>query len=177
MTIDLDALIGEYELALAHTDELTRGLDDEQLFWRPNESSSAIGWHLVHQPAVADFLLRNLTAAAPRLDPELELIADSATPEKARGHLPDRDHIHWFRREVAGRVRRGVQRISAGDVGAPNQLRIVATSLMIAVINHEYQHDVWIAEVRTDRFGLQSVDPPRSPALTTVDGYPVISTA
>jgi hypothetical protein len=174
-TGDLHALLDQYEIALGYTDALRADLTPEQLMWRPTENSSSIAWHLAHQPAVAYFMLRNLTAAAPRLDPELELVADSATPEVERGRLPSRDEIGAFRTEVADRVRGGIARIAGGDVPAPAQLTIVATTLMTSIINHEYQHDVWINEVRSTQLGLSAIGPPASPTLAVVDGYPVLT--
>ena len=75
-TPSLGELLAEYDRALAYTDELRADLTPEQIAWRPHEASSGIGWHLGHQPAVAHYLIRNLTAAEPRLDPELEALMD-----------------------------------------------------------------------------------------------------
>ena len=47
-------------------DDLWRDLTTEEVRWRPDETSSAIGWHLGHQAHVAHFMVRNLTAAFPR---------------------------------------------------------------------------------------------------------------
>ena len=95
---------------------------------------------------------------------------DSATPEPARGDLPALDAIIGYRNAIAASTHRVIGRIDAGDVGAPSQLRAVAEVLLRAVVNHEYQHDTWIAEVRA---GLTD-DPAPAPAsqqLIDVDGY------
>jgi hypothetical protein len=60
--------------------------------WPPKENSSAIGWHLGHQAHVAHFMIRNLTAAEPSPDPELDALMDSAQPERFRGALPTIEH-------------------------------------------------------------------------------------
>ncbi len=175
MMPSLTDLLAEYDRALANTDALTGDLTADEIAWRPNEHSSAIGWHLGHQPAVAHYMIRNLTAAEPRLDPELEALMDSATPETQRGDLPHLDRLQAFRTTVADRVRFRIRAIDGGDVGAPAQLRIIATTLLVAVINHEYQHSTWIAEVRSDDLGHALPPAPTSDLLTTVDGYPVIT--
>jgi len=43
--------------------------------------------------------------------------------------------------------------IASGNVTAPEQLTIVAAHLLTALINHEYQDDQWIGEVRADDLG------------------------
>ena len=173
----LTELLAEYDRALDHTRLLYAGLDDDQIRWRAGEQASGIGWHLGHQAAVAHFMLRNLTAAEPRIDPEFEALMDSATPEPGRGDLPTLDRIVEYRATVAERVHTTIGRIDEGRVGAPAQLRRVAATLMVAVINHEYQHDQWIGEVRAGVHGLELPARPRSPWLTTIDGYTVIDIA
>jgi len=148
--LTIDVLLAEYDRMLGYTDSLWLDLTPEQLHWRPHELSSAIGWHVGHEAAVAHFMVRNLTAAEARLDPELEAMMDSGTPEPERGELPDRDRLLAFRTRVADRVRFRMGDIAAGNVGAPDQLAQVAIGLLVAVINHEYQHDRWIGEVRAD---------------------------
>src|SRR4051812_39083879 len=73
-------LLAEYDRARAYTDELWRDLAPDEVRWRPDENSSAIGWHLGHQATVAHFMVRNLTAAEPSPDAALEPMMDSATP-------------------------------------------------------------------------------------------------
>ncbi|NQY57866.1 MAG: DinB family protein [Ilumatobacteraceae bacterium] len=171
----LSALLAEYERALRYTDELANDLEADEISWRPDEESSSIGWHLCHQPAVAHFMLRNLTAAEPRLDPALEALADSATPERDRGNVADIAFVRDFRRTVAAKVRTRIELIDAGDVGAPTQMRSIGSVLLTALINHEYQHDRWIGEVRHDALGHHLPELPSSPHLTNLDGYLVIT--
>lgn len=174
-TVTISELLGEYDRALAYTDDLWSDLAADEVAWRPDEESSAIGWHLGHQPAVAHFMVRNLTAAEPRLDPELEQLMDSATAESQRGELPTVERLAGFRSEVAERVRFRIGAIDEGRTGAPTQLRVIARTLMVAVINHEYQHDRWIGEVRTDRHGRDLPPTPTSDNLAVLDGYVVVN--
>ncbi len=62
---ELDGLLREYDRARAYTDQLWKDLTPDEVTWRPDENSSAIGWHLGHQAHVAHFMIRNLTAAEP----------------------------------------------------------------------------------------------------------------
>ena len=170
-------LLAEYDRALGYSADLHHGLNAEQISWRADENASGIGWHLGHQPAVAHFMVRNLTAAEPSPDAELDGLMDSATPESARGELPDPQRIFDYRDAVADRVRFRIGQIDEGRVGAPTQLRFIAQTLLVAVINHEYQHDKWIGEVRSEVHGLDLPPEPTSPWLTTLDGYTVIGAA
>lgn len=167
-------LLTEYDRALAYTDSLWLDLTDAEVRWRPHEESSAIGWHLGHQAAVAHFMIRNLTAAEPSPDPSLDALMDSATPERQRGDLPDLGRLRTYRDTVAERVRFRIGNIAAREVGAPEQLAVVARGLLTAVINHEYQHDQWVGEVRSRDLGKELPLRPSSPLLTTVDGYLVV---
>ena len=164
-------LLDEYSTALAYTHSLVVDMSDDEIHWRPVPKSSAIGWHLGHQAAVAHFMVRNLTAAEPSPDPSLDGVMDGATEETQRGDLPPVERIVSYRDAVAERVRFWVNRIDSGDVGAPEQLRRIAENMMIAIINHEYQHSQWIGEVRNDQFGYALPDRPTSDNLVTVDGY------
>jgi len=170
----LDIAVGELQRAWAHTDALWLDLDDDGLRWRPHAEASAIGWHLGHQAAVGHYMVRNLLAAEPSPDPGLDRLMDSVTPEPDRGDLPSRQRLADYRSAVAGRIMARVDDVRAGRVGAPGQLRMVATTLVTALVNHEYQHDQWIAEVRSQDLGKQLPAPPGSPWLTTVDGYVVL---
>ncbi len=172
---ELEALLREYDRARAYTDELWRDLTPDEVTWRPHEDSSAIGWHLGHQAHVAHFLIRNLTAAEPSPDPELDALMDSARPEKFRGALPTVRRLADFRAAVAERVHARIGDIAAGRVGAPSQLAIVATHLMAALVNHEYQHDQWISEVRAENLGHALPPDPESDMLYRVDGYLVLA--
>jgi len=174
VSLTISELLAEYERALDYTDELWTDLTIDELHWRPDRNASAIGWHLGHQPAVAHYLVRNLLAAEPGIDPELDALMDSATPEPERGSLPGPDRLADYRRAVAERVRFRIGNVDAGEVGAPAQLRVIARTVLVAIINHEYQHDRWIAEVRSDRHGRDLPPEPHSGNLTSIDGYLVI---
>lgn len=170
MPDDLRALLNDYEGALSYTDLLWRDLSNDHVTWRPHEHSSAIGWHLGHQAAVAHFMIRNLTAAEPSPDPGLEGLMDSATDEQDRGHLPDLERLTAYRSAVSERIRHRIADIERGNVGAPAHLQFIAINLLVALVNHEYQHDKWIGEVRT-HLGHALPPAPLSYRLTTTDGY------
>jgi hypothetical protein len=169
--VDIADLLVEYDRARAYTDTLWDDLTPEQVRWRESDEASAIGWHLGHQAAVAHFMVRNLTAAEPSPDPALDGLMDSATPERGRGELPDPARLRAYRTGVADRLHYRIGRIADGDVGAPAQLRVIARTLLVAVINHEYQHDRWVGEVRERQLGEALPPPPESGLLTEVDGY------
>ena len=170
----VDDLVGELRRAWAHTDALWLDLDPDEVAWRPHEQSSAIGWHLGHQAAVAHYMVRNLLAAEPSPDAELDSLMDSATPEASRGDLPGIDRLRRYRTAVADRVIARVDAVATGAVGAPDQLLVVAGGVVRALVNHEYQHDQWIGEVRSRDLGRARPDPPASPNLTVIDGYTVL---
>jgi hypothetical protein len=172
---DVTALLREYDRARAYTDQLWRDLTPDEITWRPHENSSAIGWHLGHQAHVAHFMIRNLTAAEPSPDPELDGLMDSANPEQFRGALPTVERLTLFRDTVAERVHARIGTIAAGNVGAPSQMGIVATHLLSALVNHEYQHDQWIGEVRSRDLGHALPDDPAGDAVSRVDGYLVLN--
>lgn len=166
-------LLDEYDRARAWTDQLTADLDDAALFWRPSPESSAVAWHLGHQAAVNHFLIRNLMSAEPSPDPDLDAVFDSATPETSRGELPARDRLLAYRAAVGERTRAMIERIDRGGVGAPNQMPMIAAGVLVAAINHEYQHDAWVDEMRQ----LQGLEPgpvPASGRITMIDGYWVV---
>ena len=171
---EIAELLAEYDRARAYTDELWRDLSIEELHWRPEEAFSPIGWHLGHQSHVAHFMLRNLTAAEPSPMPDLDGVMDSANPEKLRLPLPTAARLGEFRAMVAERVHARLGAIGAGEVGAAAQLAIVARTLLTVIINHEYQHDKWIGEVRGDNLGHPLPGDPISDRLRTVEGYLVL---
>ncbi|ODU06165.1 MAG: hypothetical protein ABS81_05520 [Pseudonocardia sp. SCN 72-86] len=166
---DVQQLLREYDRARSYTDQLWRDLTPDEVTWRPHEDSSAIGWHLGHQAHVAHFMVRNLTAAEPSPDPELDGLFDSAQPEKFRGALPTVMRLTEFRDVVAERVHTRIGAIATGGVGAPDQLAVVARYLLTALINHEYQHDQWIGEVRGRDLGHPLPDDPAG--IGRIDGY------
>ena len=171
---DLDELLDEYDRALAYTVSLWQDLPEQEVRWRPRPEFSPIGWHLGHQAAVAHFMVRNLTAAEPSPDPDLEPIMDSANPEADRGELPKTERIISYRDAVASRVHVRVRDIDQGRVNAPNQLQVIGQNLLVALIDHEYQHDQWIAEVRHEKLGHDLPPRPTSQRLTEIDGYLVV---
>lgn len=171
---EISGLLAEYDRVLTFTDDLWRDLSPDELRWRPHSESSAIGWHLGHQAHVAHFMIRNLTAAEPSPDPALDRVMDSATLERDRGDLPDLTRLIHFRTTVSKRVRARIGAIRDGHVSAPTQLGLVAVTVMTALINHEYQHDQWIAEVRGRDLGRDLPPVPTSDRLTVLDGYTVL---
>ena len=175
LTSSIDDLLGTYDQALAHTDELWTDLTIDEVHWRADENSSAIGWHLGHQPAVAHFMVRNLTAAEPSIDVGLDTLMDSATPPSDRGNLPDLEQLRFYRDTVADRVRLRVGDIRDGNVEAPDQLAVVAKVLLVSLINHEFQHSKWIGEVRTEVHGHALPATPTSPMLSVIDGHSVVT--
>lgn len=172
---EVTALLREYDHARAYTDDLWKDLTPDEITWRPHENSSAIGWHLGHQAHVAHFMVRNLTAAEPSPDPELDGLMDSANPEKFRGALPTVERLGAFRDTVAERVHARMNAIASGRVGAPDQLTVVARHLLVALINHEYQHDQWIGEVRANDLGHTLPTDPDTDQVSRLDGYLVLN--
>ena len=169
--LDLPELLVEYDRARAYTDALWRDLSSEEVSWRPTPDSSAIGWHLGHQAHVAHFMLRNLSAAEASPDPAFDALMDSANPEPRRGNLPSLDQLAAFRAAVAARIHAQMTAIDARAVGAPAQQRTVGRHLLTLLINHEYQHDRWIGEVRERDLGHALPPEPSSACLTLVDNY------
>lgn len=173
--IDAADLLAEYDLARAHTRRLSDDLTDDEVRWRPHADSSAIGWHLGHQAAVSHVMVRNLLAAEASLDPALEALFDSATPEPGRGDLPDAATIAAYRHAVVARVHAIAERVLEGRVGAPAQLRRVLAVVLTALVNHEYQHDAWIDEMRV-ALGRAPGPRPESARVEAVEGYWVVRT-
>jgi hypothetical protein len=174
MAASLTDLTWEYERSLVYTESLVSDLSQDEIHWRSGDDASAIGWHLGHQAAVAHFMVRNLTSAEAPVDAELDSLMDSATAERDRGALPDVSRLESYRSAVAERVRFNICKIDSGNVGAPAQLRVIAHGLLIAVINHEYQHSKWIGEVRAEAHGKDMPGAPVSEFLTELDGYQVV---
>ena len=169
--IAIPDLLAEFDTARAYTESLYADLKSDEVFWRPHENSSAIGWHLGHQAAVTHFMVRNLTAAEASLDPELDRLMDAATAESARGQLPVLDRIRDYRAAAADRLHVRMTDIVEGRVGAPQQLSHIAVGLIVAVTNHEYQHSQWIGEVRHQDLGHALPERPTSELICEIDGY------
>jgi hypothetical protein len=174
-TATIPQLLGEYERALDHTATLWTDLSQEEVHWRPHDDFSAIGWHLGHQAAVAHFMVRNLTAAEASPDADLDALMDGATAEPNRGGLPTIERLSAYRAAVADRLRFRIGNIASGDVGAPAQLDVIARTLLVAVVNHEYQHSQWIGEVRQRDLGHSTPAHPTAALLTEIDGYCVLA--
>ncbi|MGF1597502.1 MAG: DinB family protein [Acidimicrobiales bacterium] len=170
----LPGLLTEYGLARSYSVELIEALDHDQIVWRPHDDSSAILWHLGHQAAVNHYLVRNLTAAEPTINRSFDALFDSATPERERGGLPPLEAVLDYRRRVGVSTAAIVDRIQRGEVGAPGQLAVIAAGLLRAVINHEYQHAAWMAEVRSGLTGVPEPRP-RSERLELIEGYHVLA--
>ncbi|MFD8462850.1 hypothetical protein [Streptomyces antimycoticus] len=65
--------------------------------------------------------------------------------------------------------------IAGGRVAAPDQLTVVARHLLVALINHEYQHDEWIGEVRANDLGHALPTDPDTDQVSRLDGYLVLN--
>jgi hypothetical protein len=169
-TTSLPDLLDELGIARRFTLDLIADLSPDQIDWRPHDNSSAIGWHLGHQAAVAHFMVRNLTAAEPTFNPEFDQLFDSATPEPDRGSLPSLEAILDYRNSIENSTTATLERIINRHVGAPHQLAAVAHVVLRALINHEYQHSAWINEVR-DTMIATPVQNPTSRRIISVDGY------
>lgn len=166
----LHGQLDEYAAAQAYSLALVEGLDGDQVAWRPNEQSSAIGWHLGHQAAVNHYMVRNLTAAEVTFNRDFDAVFDSATPEPGRGDLPPLEEIVAYRQAIAASTTRIVDKIASGDVGAPKQLHLIAHAMVQAIVNHEYQHAKWIGEVRATMIDTPA-PVPQTGNLIDVEGY------
>jgi hypothetical protein len=101
---------------------------------------------------------------------------DSAHPKRTEAICRSRTGIADYRTAVAKRVHVRVGDIDQGRVGTRNQLRVVGQHLLVALINHEYQHDQWISEVRHRDLGHDLPAHPVSERLTEIDGFTVVVT-
>lgn len=149
--MDLVTLCHEYDLARLYTQSLYEDLLELDVQWRPKPKSSAIAWHLGHQAAVNHFLLRNLFDAEPSIEPRFDALFDAATPEENRGDLPSLADIVAYREAVAARTHARLEELQSGQRAAPSQASHTLRTLLINLINHEYQHDCWIGEMRRTR--------------------------
>ena len=168
--MDLVALRGEYDLARRHTRSLYEDLPEPDVQWRPKPKSSAIAWHLGHQAAVNHFLLRNLFDAEPSIEPSFDALFDAANPEENRGDLPPLADIVAYREAIAARTHARLDELMNGQRAAPSQAAHTLRTLLINLINHEYQHDCWIGEMRQIR-GYPVPDAVPSQRAWLVDGY------
>jgi hypothetical protein len=163
----------EYDLARRYTQSLYADLGEAEVQWRPGPKSSGIAWHLGHQAAVNHFLLRNLLAAEPSLNPQFDTLFDAANPEENRGSLPPLAEILAYREAVARRTHAHLDALFTGGHPSAQQIAYVIEALLVSLINHEYQHDCWIREVRT-MLGHTQPDAVWSSRVQQVDGYWVL---
>ena len=168
--MDLMTLREEYELARLYTRRLYEDLPEPDVQWRPRPKSSAIAWHLGHQAAVNHFLLRNLFDAEPSVEPRFDALFDAANPEENRGDLPPLADIVAYREAVAARTHARLEELRSGQRAAPSQASHTLRTLLINLVNHEYQHDCWIGEMRqTLGHSVPTTAPSQRAQL--VDGY------
>ena len=171
--MNLDTLREEYDLSRRYTRSLYEDLSEADIQWRPAPKSSAIGWHLGHQAAVNHYMTRNLLNAEASLDPQLDALFDSATPEENRGDLPSLAAILGYRDTIAQRTHARLDAIATAEHSAARQLRLLIAPIMVGIINHEYQHDCWIREMRA-RLGHDKADQVFSKRVVQLNGYWVL---
>jgi DinB superfamily len=174
--MELAILREEYDLARRYTQSLYADLDEAEVQWRPAPKSSGIAWHLGHQAAVNHFLLRNLLAAEPSLNAQFDALFDAANPEENRGALPPLAEILAYREAVAHRTHGHLDALLTGGRPAAQQMAYVIGPLLVSLINHEYQHDCWVREMRA-LLGRTQSDTVWSRRVQQVDGYWVLQWA
>jgi hypothetical protein len=171
--MNLEMLRDEYDQARRYTHSLYADLSEADVQWRPAPKSSGIGWHLGHQAAINHFLLRNLLAAESSLNPLFDALFDASTPEEQRGQLPALSAIVAYREEVARRTHAHIHTLLAGMRPAVQQAMHAMGPLLVSLINHEYQHDCWVREVRA-LLGRDTPDRVFSHRVRQMDGYWVL---
>ena len=174
--MDLNMLRHEYDLSRRYSQSLYDNLSEADIQWRPRPKSSAIGWHLGHQAAVNHYMNRNLLDAEASLDPQLDARFDSASPEEKRGELPSLAVILAYRDTIAQRTHARIDAILAGERPATQQLLQAVVPILVSIINHEYQHDCWIREMRT-ALGHDQADSVFSTQVAQLSGYWVLQLA
>ena len=171
--MNLEMLRYEYDQARRYTHSLYADLSEADVQWRPEPKSSGIGWHLGHQAAINHFLLRNLLAAESSLNPQFDALFDASTPEELRGQLPSLSAIVAYREEVARRTHAHMHTLLGGTRPAAQQAMHAMGPLLVSLINHEYQHDCWVREVRA-LLGRDTPDRVFSHRVRQIDGYWVL---
>jgi hypothetical protein len=171
--MNLEMLRDEYDQARRYTQSLYADLPEADIQWRPAPKSSGIGWHLGHQAAVTHFLLRNLLAAEPSLNPQFDTLFDASTPEEQRGRLPSLSAILAYRETVARRTHAHIDALLTGTHPAAQQMTYVMGPLLVNLTNHEYQHDCWVREMRV-LLGHATPETVFSSRVRQVDGYWVL---
>ena len=172
--MDLVALRDEYDLARRYTQSLYEDLSETDIQWRPSTTSSSIGWHLGHQAAVTHSLVRNLMNAEPSLNPQFDTLFDAANPQENRGNLPSLADIVAYRDDTAGAVQTHFVALLESDRpaahDAAHQVARIISPIVVSLINHEYQHDCWVREMRA-LLGRDQPDAVLSNRVRQIDGY------
>lgn len=172
--MDLYILRDEYDLARRYTHSLYEDLSDTDVQWRPGPKSSSIAWHLGHQAAAAHGLVRNFIEAEVSLNPHFDAFFDAANPQENRGNLPPPAEIVTYRGAVAQRLHTHFASLLEGGRPAAHtatqQLGRIIVPIVLALINHEYQHDCWIREMRA-QLGHSQPDRVFSTRVQQLDGY------
>lgn len=172
--MDLVALRDEYDLARRYTQRLYEDLSNEEVQWRPEPRSSSIAWHLGHQAAVTHMVLRNLVQAEPSLNPQFDALFDAANPQENRGNLPALADIVVYRDAAAACTHAHLAAVLDGGGAAAHdaaqQVRRIMVPILTSLINHEYQHDRWVREMRT-LLGRDKPDVALSSRVRQIDGY------
>jgi len=171
--MNLEILRDEYDLARRYTHSLYADLPEADVQWRPAPKSSGIGWHLGHQAAINHFLLRNLLAAESSLNPQFDALFDASTPEEQREHLPSLSAIVAYREAVADRTHAHIHTLLGGTRPVAQRALYVIGPLLVSLINHEYQHDCWVREMRA-LLGRDMPDTVFSRRVRQLDGYWVL---
>lgn len=172
--MELESLRNEFDLAQRYTQSLYEDLNDADVQWRPTSQSSSIAWHLGHQGAVTHLLVRNLIEAEPSLNPRFDRLFDAANPQENRGDLPSLAEIATYRKAAGDRIHAHLTALLDGHRpaahGAAHQVVRIIGPILVGLINHEYQHNCWIREMR----GLMGHDKPDvifSQRVSRLDGY------
>ena len=172
--MDLNILRDEYDLARRYTHSLYEDLSEADVQWRPVPKSSSIAWHLGHQAAAAHALVRNFIEAEASLNPRFDVLFDAANPQENRGDLPPLAEIVTYRGAVTQRLHVHFAALLEGGRpaahAATQQLGRIIVPIVLALINHEYQHDCWIREMRV-QLGHAQPDEVFSSRAQQVDGY------
>ena len=135
--MNLEMLRDEYDLARRYTQSLYADLPEADVHWHPAPQSSGVGWHLGHQAAVTHFLVRNLLAAEPSLNPQFDALFDAVTPEEQRGTLPPLRAILMYREAIARRTYAHIEALLRGARPAAQQATDAIGPLLVSLMNHE----------------------------------------
>jgi len=168
--MNLAMLRDEYDRARHYTPSLFADLPEADVYWRPALQSSGIGWHRGHQAAVNQVLVRNVLAAELSLNPQFDVLFDAVTLEEQRGTLPPLHTLLTYREAIARRTHAHLEAVLAGTRPAAQQATYALGPLLVSLINHEYQHDCWVREMRA-LLGREQPDVVFSRHVRQVDGY------